>query len=70
MPYLPELELEEKDRLCWVEELIRRAEKKAETKKTEIEKATPSADKQATKKKFSVWDVLEGQIIKAGKIVW
>jgi len=70
MSYLPELELEEKDRLDWVGELIRRAEKKAETKKAETEKQTPTADKQATKKRFSVWDVLEGQIIKAGKIVW
>jgi len=70
MSYLPEFELEERDRLDWVEELIRKAEKKAEAKKVETEKQSPSADKQATKKKFSIWDVLEGQIIKAGKIVW
>ena len=70
MSYLPEIEFEEKDRLDWVEELRRRAEKKAELKKTETENQSSTADKQATKKKFSVWDVLEGQIIKAGKIVW
>jgi hypothetical protein len=70
MSYLPELELEEKDRLDWVEGIIKKAEKKAKLKKTETEKPSPTTDKQATKKKFSVWDVLEGQIIKAGKIVW
>jgi len=70
MSYLPEFELEERDRLDWVEELIRKAEKKAEAKKAETEEQAQSADKQATKKKFSIWDVLEGQIIKAGKIVW